>query len=218
MESMDRYPEAQEFITADAVINDVVDNEVANGGIVSPDSIANEVAERSEVLTEDQKILTQKYITCIQGFTHGAVIKTLEDGVGGMYDGSVFIAEETIRIGSSVQSTIEQTEETMAHEAFHKDHLHTQEYITSPLADEGAFVVIGGEEFSREVFIEGLTVLKTGERYVSADYRNRMNFVLNSIYKSDVSLDEVVYASKSHDLTKIDDRSRKNQKHYNMSC
>jgi len=117
----------------------------------------------------------------------------------------ITIATSTIEIGDSgVSQTIARMQEVYDHELYHALNHHTDAMMTW---DSDATIIIAGEGFSTTDIIEGLTVVETGEDFVSDGYKGHKKRLLSSIVAASLSLDDVRDAVNStKDLTQIDDR------------
>ncbi len=194
------------------LINATVD-EHADG--VSGQELGKIVQKRSEQESsaEAQKHVSE-WISGIQEHTKGAAIKQLDDGIGGLYDGSpkVQIAAETIKVRTSVKDTLARTKEVDEHEKFHLKGDHTADMIQGNTMEGNSVVTIGGKEFDETALIEGLTVAKTGDRFVSDQYRKYKQDLLSSIAAAGINLDDVEQAvNKEKDLRRIDDAAREEE-------
>jgi len=190
-----------------------VTGEKTRGGEASPRVLAGELERRAEFFPRQVQELLRQYIAGLLRLTgYGANVAELPQGVGGLYDGRVRIAEATVRPDEQapdVATLLARLEETGKHEGYHAKHHHEQPLRVSPeAAQHGIAVTIGREQFrTQEEIVEALVVLDTGNRFVSKDYRQRRGKLLRAIdTSSTVTLEGVREAvNRKHDLTGIDE-------------
>ena len=146
-----------------------------------------------------------KYIAALRTMSHDAAIGELPEGVGGQFDGSITIASSTMEVSSGgVSETIAQMQEVYDHELYHALHHHTDAMMTY----EGSTnVIIAGEGFTTTELVEGLTVAKTGEKFVSDEYKSYKARLLQCIDKADLTLGDIEKAVDTQKLVAVDDRA-----------
>ncbi|MDD5623909.1 MAG: hypothetical protein PHI23_04340 [Candidatus Peribacteraceae bacterium] len=190
--------------TSVAVINGAVAE--ADGGALSQHTLADRIEERAEGV--DLPGVSQ-YLAALRSFHHESIVTPLPEGVGGRFDGSsIEIATDTMEVGSEgVAETIARVQEVQAHELYHAVHHHTEALVT---AGEGpSSVFIAGEGFSVTELIEGLTVAKTGDRFVSAQYREYKGRLLSCVGRAGLGLDDVEKAvNRRKDLRSLQPQER----------
>lgn len=190
---------------AEELINQTVDE------ADSADNIIGELEDSKEMLEASEAATVQQYIDGIRPQIEGAMVTDLDPGVGGLYDGSpqVKIAEDMLVIDQSVDATIARLEEVREHENYHAEnnHLEPMDVVHDTRTD--AFAVIGGQEFTETELIEGLTVMQTGNTFVSDEYRDHERTLEAAMAASGQSVEDIEEAvNHAKDITLIDDRSR----------
>jgi hypothetical protein len=194
------------------IIQEVVQEETEKGKS-SPRELTSALEEEIRREAPAVQILVRQYIVGLLKLTkYGASVAELPQGVGGLYDGRVRIAEATIQPDEQapdVTTLLARIEETNEHEGYHARFHHEQPLIVPPAAQERGFAAtIGGERFIGEEEIkEALTVTDTGDRFVSAEYRLRMQKLLRAVEISPtLTLEDIRKAvNGDHDLTAIDE-------------
>lgn len=148
----------------------------------------------------------RQYIAALQEGSHQFVIDVLPPGVGGQTDGrTITLATSTAEIGSgSIQQATDRIKQTQKHEIYHVVHGHTQPKKTV----DGIGVIIAGQHMKTAEVIEALTVTETGNMGVSREYLQHEAMLHRVMHMSNLSLTDVRDAIDSHDLTRIDDRTR----------
>ncbi len=197
------------YADAASAINAAVDEQTESGE-VSPSALAAEIQRKAKHLEAEEQAKVQEHIAGVRNISRDAVIETLDPGVGGLYDGSISIAASTMKVdeGGDVSSTVAQMEETSRHEEYHKQHDHLAPKIVGPSAGGGAVVTIGGKAFSDTALIEGLTVTRTGDQFVSDGYRQYKQDLLEATSAAGLSVGDVEAAVDEQDLSSIDDWTR----------
>jgi len=185
---------------------------IVGGGTISLTNFANTVDTAAEQAPEEVQRLLAQYLAGFQTTTHNAVVNALPEGVGGQFDGNtVFIAASTMEVGpEGVATTVEQIGETLRHEAYHKLNAHTAALTVGGSAKGDIAVTIGEIGFTRTELIEGLTVLDTGNVFVSDEYREFEANLKKGVAQSDVSMDDVRRAvNEEKDLRRIDNSAKR---------
>lgn len=221
--TMRNFPETTEALDPEAtaeeqaarIISQTTQELVSDGGGTSPSVLASEIEKRAEFASPEAQQLVQQYIRGLLQLTrYGASIAVLPPRVGGLYDGRIKVAEQTVQVDEQapdIAQTIKRIEEVNRHEGYHLTHHHITPLATAPSEDAATVVTIGEQQFrNEEKIIEGLTVIETGDEFVSDDYRKHMENLLTAIDASPtVSLDDVRQAvNEDHDLAGIDDAAQ----------
>lgn len=187
-------------LSAEDVINESVD------GNSSSTKMFEEMNRRKEALEEAEAAKVDAYIQKVRPAVAGALVKDLEHGIGGLYDGSnVTIAQDMLMIHSSIQQTVDQLDETRRHEDYHKEHDHTAPMIPATEAPADYVVTIGGRQFDETALKEGLTVSKTGDQFVSPEYVQYQHDLHAAMQAAGISIHDVEQAVDRKDLRDIDD-------------
>ncbi len=189
-----------------AVINSTV-AEMERGGPVSHTAIAHDVEQNARELGLENNTGIVSYVGGLRNSAHHFVVTTLDEGVGGLYDGNqIQIAVSTIKVGTHTNDTVSRMREVIQHEEYHLKYDHTEPMTTF---DAGQNVIISGERFTMTETVEGLTVNKTGKKHVSAEYVDHERRLLAAATKAALTISDVANAVNiSKDLTAIDDRNR----------
>lgn len=190
--------------TAEELINETV------SGADSAYAVLGALKQRRMELEASEAATVQQYIDGIRPEIEGALVHTMDAGIGGYYDGgsSVHIATSTLVIDSSVEETIARVEEVRAHENYHAEHDHLAPMILGASADGDTVVTIGGYGFTNTELIEGMTVAMTGHDFVSDQYRQYEADVRSAVAAAGINLGDVEQAIAQKDLTAVDDTSR----------
>lgn len=199
MESIDE----QTAIGAEDLINQTVDQ-------AAPGNIISELERAEERLKTSEAQRVQMYINGIRPQIQGAIVQDLNPGIGGQYDGnpSVTIAASTLMVDSSIEETIARAEEVRAHENYHAANNHLEPIAVVNDTRTNAFAVIGGYAFTQTELIEGLTVMQTGNTFVSDEYRAHEQALSNAMTASGQTVGDIEEAvNRAKDLSLIDDRS-----------
>jgi len=181
--------------------------ELINRTVAEADSAKSIIddLEKQQEAAEEQSATIQKYIDGIRPQINGAVVEKMKQGIGGMYDGSdVKLAKATLVVYRSVDETVAMTEEVRAHEDYHAKHDHTAPMQAADSAQAGGIVEIGGNQFNHVALIEGLTVARTGEKFVSTTYQQYKAELLEAVSKAGIDLNVVEQAINKKDLRLID--------------
>ena len=205
--------ESLQIDSAEALITNVVEAQAAESGSFSAQKLASSVTDAAGVLPENEQQLVSQYVASLGNFTHGEIIKTLpEENVAGLYNGNIFIDTDTVEVPEGgITEAIAHMEETVRHEAYHALHKHLAPITVGGSAEGDIAVTIGEIGFTRTELIEGLTVLDTGNVFVSDEYREFQANLEKGVANSDISMDDVRTAvNKEKDLTKINDHSAAN--------
>lgn len=146
------------------------------------------------------------YIQGIRPQIEDVMVDDLEEGVGGEFDGEKkTIAKESLAVHASIQETIDMTTEIVEHETYHEENDHTKPMQSGSSAKGETVVTLGTEKFKDRDFIEGITVLRTGDRFVSNEYRGFRRKMERALRNSDTTIEQVEHAVKQKDLRLIDD-------------
>lgn len=199
MESFELWPEDAEMSVA-ALINTTVLEERA------PEKIFLELKAQRERLDAGHRAQIDRYIAGVRPAVAGALVEPLPQNVGGQWDGDqVSLATASLLVGESVKETVDRLEETRAHEEYHKCYDHTASMIAGASADDSSIVQIGGKKFDDTALIEGVTVARTGEQFVSAQYRRYKADVLSALANAGIGLSTLEQAIEAKDLRPVDD-------------
>lgn len=200
--------ETQEFETGEEAINATV--EKSKG---SPDSFQRTLRENAEGLDAQEKAKVDQYRNGIRGSLQGVMIDKLPDNVGGLYDGSVKIAQSTLEVRGSIEETLAMANETWKHEQFHLKNKHLEPVNTGASAQGENVVTIGGRSFTNRGIHEAITVANTGERFVSGEYRQFAQDLRSGLSSAGLTMAQAHEAiNVKKDLSLIDDVSRTNSK------
>lgn len=197
--------------------------EVINGTIedagdqADKEEIIDALEERMGDGKSDIQPEVHEYIEGVRKLSHDAIITELPPGIGGQFDGSdIAIAKETLKVGENgVVETVKQLEETNRHEMYHALNGHTDPLLMPGGSEpdgtkvKSGNVVIDEKEFSETQVIEGLTVAKTGDTFVSEDYKSNAKEFSEALDRAGLGLSDAERAvNEEKDLTRIDDRYR----------
>jgi hypothetical protein len=190
--------------TAEELINQTVD---AND---SSEAIIADLRRNQEQLEQSERADIDRYINGIRPAVAGMLVEDLGDGIGGVYDGSnVTMGKISLYVHDSIAQTIERAEEVSEHEGYHQDHDHTAAMSVGSSAEGDTVVTIGGETFDETALIEGLTVSRTGDSFVSEEYVQYETTLQNAVARAGISITDVEEAvNKKKDLSLIDDADR----------
>jgi hypothetical protein len=182
------------------------------GGSKNAEDVAAAVSKDINSVSSHAREKVSKYVDGIKNSAKGMKVEKLEKGVGGLYNGKdVMIATTTLQVHRSIEETLAQAKETAMHEAYHKKGRHTEKYKTLNHTGDTA-VIIGGEELTDEQVVEGLTVAKTGDRFVSDGYKNHKQTLISAVNRAGISLEDVEEAlNKKKNLALVDDHARAEQ-------
>ncbi len=203
--ALDTFPSGTEPFTAEAVIT----RAVQHGG--GAEAILHRLEQTRGILEQGEAMQVQQYIAGIRPQIEGVLVHTLDAGVGGEFSGQgITIATDTLFIDQSIEKTIARTEETREHEEYHKEHDHL-----APLqAEEGqgsTVATIGGHAFTHEALIEGMTVVRTGEQFVSEQYRQYAANVRSSVAAAGITLEAMEEAIDDKNLLSVMDAYREEE-------
>lgn len=202
MASAESWP-ASEGLTAAAVINDAVETQHA------PEELLSDLQRKKELLEGEERQLIARYIIGIRPAIQGVLVEPLDLGVGGQCDSSdITIAQSTLLVASSIDHTIAQAQETRRHEDYHDGHDHTEPIVAGASAKGETVATIGGHAFTETALIEGLTVARTGQEFVSQEYVRFAGEVRSAVAAAGIGLDELEEAVDQKDLRLVDDMSR----------
>ncbi|HLC76406.1 MAG TPA: hypothetical protein VJB82_04810 [Candidatus Peribacterales bacterium] len=206
-------PQAETFDAA-TVINGVIEAKAENGARVSIEEIAEGVRSASVLCVASEQTEIHQYVVGLQDFHHGTIITTLDEEVGGLYNGSErMVASDSLMVDQSIERSLSRSQEADDHEMVHAKGKHTEAYT---IYDDGQgstqYLVLGGITFTDESFREGYTVNATGDRFVSDQYRHFRSLYVSAFQNADVSEAEVDTAiNVTHNLAEIDDRTREEE-------
>lgn len=201
---------------AEAIINSIIEAKTGGGQDASVDEISSGVKRASALLSAEEQTKTNQYIVGLQKFHHGTVITTLDDGIGGLYDGSNrMVAADCLFVDRSIEYSLAESQEADGHEWVHAQGKHTNPYKTyNGGQGSSTFLVLGSVPFTHKAFIEGYTVYKrskknpTGLRFVSDEYKHFRTLYISALQNAEVSEAEVETAiNTTHNLVAIDDRA-----------
>lgn len=195
----DHGPESDEAVS-------LINAEVGAGG--SGHDILMRIEIGAGELSEAQKAQAERYVREVREETRGVVVKTLDPGVGGLWDGNnVYIATGILVVHESIERTLAQVEETNEHERYHEEHNHTAPLIVMAETKGDIALVMGNQQFTKIGLIEGLTVLRTGDQFVSAEYITHKNRLIAGMNAAGWDVTYVECAlNDEKDVRLIDDR------------
>jgi len=209
MESVKTVSAAEE---AKTLINRNVE-EAEKEGVNSPDRLKQKISAGMQHVFGETRHHVDIYLNGMKSATEGMQVEDLDDGIGGLYDGSKpKMATDTLEVSSTVEGTVERMEEVSDHEHYHQDNDHLAPMKTAATKDDPNVLVLGGQKFTTDVpLVEGLTVHDTGNRFVSAEYKQMEQDLLDGASAAGIGMDTLRTAiNEQKDLTLIDDRTRKN--------
>lgn len=199
---MAAMPTMETPITGEDRINEAV---IGND---SAEQIIGELEHQQELMQKESETI-QRYIDGIRPQVEGAVVEKLEQGVAGQYDGdNVTVAKRTLIVDGSVEETIDFASEVRRHENYHQEHDHTAAMQAADSASGDSVVNIGGTDFNDIELIEGITVARTGEEFVSNEYRQYKADLLAAVGQAGIDLTVVEEAIGKKDLRLIDQAQR----------
>jgi hypothetical protein len=194
--------------TAEGYINHAVDQSGR-----SPDGLLSDLEKGKDQLEKAEAAKVSLYQHHVREALHGTFIAELESGIGGMYsDTGIQISTDTLMIGGSFQATIDQIEETAEHEKYHRDNNHLDPMQLGASAHDDIVATIGSVEFTDTQIVEGLTVLETGDQFVSQEYIEHEQCLTRAMAAAALSVEDVRQAvNEKKDYGLVDDESRKNE-------
>lgn len=171
------------------------------------------LVQKAEEMSQAMRARVERFVANIRGFLSGTKVGKLPEGVGGQYDGSaITLAATTLDPAEGGDAAVAlRTKETVDHEKYHKAGRHTERVIKGASANGEFVVTIGGENFTLEELIEGLTVRQTNRDHlelVSDEYKGFVAKLDRAIAASSrkLSVEDVEEAlNKRKDLRLIDD-------------
>ena len=192
------------------LINNSIEEQM-DRGVTNGDQIARAIHENTEHIEGETRAQINMYVEGMLDATQEGDVQDLDEGIGGQVDTNQkkTIAAETLKVHKNVEETLARTKETGDHEQYHLDNGHTEGIAHAEGKEEGVAVTVGGQDFDETAFIEGLTVEKTGDKFVSDTYRTYRQDFRTAINRAGVSIEAVEKAVKQKDLGLIDDNSRK---------
>ncbi len=211
MEAMNTW---QDEVTAETVIN----SSVAKGG--SGKEILDRIQTTSEiVLASSEQANVEYFVHNIQEQTKGTIVTTMDEGVGGSWDGSkIRMATGTWYADASVEETIDRVTEIRDHENYHKEHDHTAPLTVIEDTRYGATTVIGQKKFDTEKLVEAVDVTATGDQFVSEEYRQHKADLKQAMSNAHLTFEEVAHAvNVEKNTASIDDRSEQPETSYALA-
>lgn len=198
-----RETSSAEMMAAET-INAVTESE-ANSA-VAPSVLATRIELAAALLPEDAQPLVSEHVAGLRNLESDVVIEPLDAGVGGQYDGSVSIATDTILVDQSgIGETVERMAEVDAHEAYHRDHGHLDPLATVESQEGNTVVTIGGRGFDRTALTEAVTVIETGQEFVSEGYKKYVRDLQDAVAVSSVTYAQIRDALNKRNLVDVDD-------------
>ena len=175
-------------------------------------TIAENIETVSELLPKEEQAKVTQYIVGLQTLERDTIIKKLDPRFGGLYNGSErFVAASTLAVDEKdPMEAIEQAQEADDHEKLHQTGNHTGVY-TMYEDDMGSsqYLVLGGAKLKLMPVQEGSVVDRTGDTFVSDQYKAFRDQYLAAVENSGLSKATVENAlDVTHDLSAIDDRTR----------
>lgn len=166
--------------------------------------------KNKDALEQSERAKVQTFIDGVRPQIKGVFVEELEEGVGGQFSSKgIAIAEETLKVHTSIADTIAQLQETGEHEAYHEDHDHLAPMTAGDSAEGDIVVTVGGEAMTEEEAIEGLTVHQTGDVFVSDEYKGFKRKLVRGLGRAGLTIGQFEKAVDQKDLRLIDDHSRK---------
>lgn len=201
-----------EPFTATTVINRAVKEKTDGGKETSAGDIAETLEKGSELLPEEEQAKVEQYIVGIQTLERDTIIKNLDPKLGGLYNGSErFVSASILKAEDrDPMEAIEQGQEADDHEKLHETGDHTGAYtMYEDEQGNSQYLVLGGVELDLMPLQEGSVVDRTGDKFVSDQYRSFRDQYLAAVSNSGLSKATVEHAlDDTHDLSAIDDRTR----------
>jgi hypothetical protein len=196
--------EKMNYETAEQLINTTVE-EAENGS-----AIVSELEKNKDALEADQRAILERYIAETRPIYAAMFVDDFEGNIAGLYNGSdIFVDRSVMQVGSSVDQTIAQAKEVYKHEGYHKENDHTAPLQVMAETKGNIAAVIGGVEFTETGLIEGLTVMQTGDQFVSAEYVDYKNNLQKGMSNAGLGISDIEDAiNNAKDVTKIDDRAQ----------
>ncbi|MBM3231213.1 hypothetical protein FJZ28_02685 [Candidatus Peregrinibacteria bacterium] len=198
---------------AQELIDRVMKQHLQGGGEVTPEQLAAflraEAANRSKEVQER----VEAYIGTLTASVRTDVIKALEHGVGGQYDGTKTYMAAAVIVPVKGEKVEEQATEISNHEQYHKDHDHLADIKAAEDAvEDGGVAVIGGETFDDTEVVEPMTMERTGTEFVSGGYRDMHNRMGAALSRAKLGWSDLEKAIDARDLSIISDGTREKAK------
>jgi hypothetical protein len=196
--------------TAEEVVQDTFEH--IDDGISGMDFLRR-VENNGECLRDvNEQRRVRLYVNGVRTHLRGVFVEEKnDDGVAGYYDGSsITVTENTLGIHKSIEETIAHTKEVEEHERYHKKGNHLAALRPGGSANGETILRMGGIDFTQRGLIEGLTVDRTGQQFVSGEYVQFAEDLRQGMRNAGISIHEVETAVNIRkDLTKIDDANRR---------
>ncbi len=201
METPDHTATAEE--EAIATINETIEE------TDSSDALIQELkAEANEAEGEKAEHI-QEYVDGVRPQIESVLVKDLGPTGGGLYDGSdITVGKAALYVEDDIETAVDSAEEVIKHETYHEENDHTADMVSGDSATGDTVVTMGKDTFDREEFIEGLTVSRTGEQFVSDKYKEFRGKFDRALRASGQTVEDVERAVKQKDLRLIDDQNR----------
>lgn len=195
--------------TAAMYINGTILRETESGPI-NAQALATKILEDAKYVSDEVRRHIEKYLEGVIHVAQDAQVERLPEKTAGQFDGAKkTIAAETLRVKDSIQKTLDHIEEVADHETYHEENEHMEEMEAVPGKEGDTVVTIGGKDFSERALVEGLTVERTGEEFVSDEYRQFRTDLTSATATAGVTLEEVETAvNEEKNLEVIDDSYR----------
>lgn len=212
MESPDHTASAFAEATADksaeeeaaTAINETIDE------ADSSEVLVQDLAAQAKEAEGEKAAHIQEYVDGIRPHLQSVLMKDLGPTGGGLYDGNKkTIGKAALYVEDDIKTAVERENEVYEHETYHEENDHTAEMISGDSATGDTVVTMGTQAFDRETFIEGLTVRRTGERFVSDMYKEFRGKFDRALRASGQTVEDVERAVKAKDLRLIDDENRR---------
>lgn len=175
----------------------------------SSDTLLKELEKKAQEAEGEKQKHIQKYIAGVRPEIQSVLVEDLGDTGGGLYDGNnVTIGKAALYVYDDVQTAVANAEEVRRHEDYHEEHDHTAPMTTGDSAEGEIVVTMGKEKFTDEALIEGLTVRRTGEQFVSDEYKQFRRKFDQALRASGKTIEDVEEAIAEKDLRLIDDANQ----------
>lgn len=195
--------EAHEPSSAEELINRTVAS-------VEGSSVVSALSRGKEALAAGERASVERYIQAMRPIYAAMLVDDFGGNTAGLYDGSsISIDRRVAMVDASVDTTVDRAREVYEHERYHQRHRHTEPLAVMADTREDIAAVIGGVAFTETALVEGLTVARTGDSFVSAEYGAYKQNLLGGIARAGLNIADVERAvNDEKDLTRIDDRAR----------
>lgn len=196
--------ERKKFETGEEAINAAVED--TSG---SPDDLQRKLKGNAEDLEDFEKAKVEEHQHGTRNALREVIVEKLPEGVGGLYNGDIKIAKSTLLVHGSIKNTLAMTDEASEHEHLHKKYNHLTPIQYGASADGNTAVTIGTKEFTDTGIHEAITVEKTGNRFVSQEYRHYQSDLRSGLAAAGLTMQQAHEAiNVKRDLSLIDDASR----------